>query len=355
MSQTFHDEINIFECWRILVNRKRAVLSVVLMATLGSAVISLCLPKVYRSAAVIMPMPQYQNKMSSNPLGQLGLGIGLLPASDSRVMPLLKSRTLAEHVVQHLSLMPLFFPKTPAQPVEDGANMLLQQMSFSEDKKNQTVTIAAQARSPKLAFDIATTYIEELHRFIAENTFTEAKRFRIYTERELEKNKVELLTSGKELNSFYKDGRISSVESRVDVPTNFAGLGVPPANNARDDFHQTYASLEGAKAAVEEKLGATKIIREVPQQVYLQYLVQRRELLGKMNALLTQHYEMAKMDEAKEDLAFQMIDPPTVPRTKYKPKRIFIVVSTFALSMFVAIFYAFFMEWWPGKSEKSGA
>jgi len=53
---------------------------------------------------------------------------------------------------------------------------------------------------------------------------------------------------------------------------------------------------------------------------------------------------MAKISESKEDVTFQVIDPPQVPEIRSWPKRKLIVVVSFMGSFFLAIFVVFFME-----------
>ena len=104
-------------------------------------------------------------------------------------------------------------------------------------------------------------------------------------------------------------------------------------------------AADGLAEGIGQSLGA-RPVQDVPQQVYLQYLTLRQELLGRMNALLTQQYEMAKIEESKEDLSFQVIDWARVPLRKDRPKRAQIVASAFILSAFISVLYLFFRDYW---------
>ena len=64
---------------------------------------------------------------------------------------------------------------------------------------------------------------------------------------------------------------------------------------------------------------------------------------------------MAKIDESKEDLNFQVIDWARVPVRKFKPKRSQIVMTAFVMSLFLAVFYAFFREYLQKMKEVEGA
>lgn len=112
-------------------------------------------------------------------------------------------------------------------------------------------------------------------------------------------------------------------------------------------FREQLGQLEEEKKKVGEKLAEAEnsVVHNVPSQVYLQYLTLQRELLGKVNALLTQQYEMAKIEEAREDLSFNIIDSAVAPVHPSKPKRLLIVGVAFVGGLFLSIFVAFFLEY----------
>jgi uncharacterized protein involved in exopolysaccharide biosynthesis len=70
-------------------------------------------------------------------------------------------------------------------------------------------------------------------------------------------------------------------------------------------------------------------------------------LLQKLLASLLQQYEAAKQAEIKEDIAFQVVDPPYIPDKDkpYKPKKLLVIAVGFVSGLFLGIFGAFFKEW----------
>ena len=112
--------------------------------------------------------------------------------------------------------------------------------------------------------------------------------------------------------------------------------------------HETTAQLDALvtqKSDVDKKIADARVVRNVPQQVYLSYLMLRRELLGKVNALLTSHCGMSRIDETKEDLAFQVIDKAVPPVKKYSPKRGLICIMSFMTALFLSVLLAFFRDY----------
>lgn len=371
------DEIDLIELYEILRKRVRFIFGVVFICTAISVVYSLVAPKTYRAEAVIMP---FSSGTSTGTLlaalGNLGgalggvAGIGASASPEQlQFMALLNSRTLAEKVIERFDLMKVLFEgewdkkegrwKDPKRPplLEDGVKGLLSHMEFVATKKDPTIKISAEFRDPRLAADVVNGYIDGLREFVNSNAFTVAKKNRIFIEGQLAENKKELLEVGKELNAFYKENRVSDVESMVTVPIMDTDT-TPPLDlylGPQGSREAMWSSLEERKEELKKRLENIKVVKDVPQQVYLRYLMLRQELLGKLNTLLAQQYELAKIEEAREDLAFQVIDEARVPERKYKPKRRIIVGVAFAASIFLAVFGAFFLEFIQGAKERAKA
>lgn len=380
-------EINLRDYWRVIVKWKKSIAVIVVVITLFSALISLFLPKIYKTDATIMVVGGQRSGGVAMAAAQMGLGgllggIGGGSSSSTQLLVILKSRTLAEKMIERSGLMKIFYeelwdktsqkwkvddPKDLPQ-MEDAVKNFFSQVTFSEDKKSQLLIITAQMEDPNLAAEVVNGYIKELADYINENTFTAAKRNRIFIEGQLERNKAELLESGKELTAFYGTNKISNVVPTVDVDVSMNeaesgeqttaeslerkvenltadAKGLPGIPAAFADVQKKTDELRKKTEAVAAMIKKAHVVKNIPQQVYLQYLTLRRELLGQVNALLTQQYEMAKIDEAKEDLNFQVIDWARVPGKRLKPKRRQIVMTAFAMSLFLAVFYAFFREY----------
>ncbi|MCU0822130.1 MAG: hypothetical protein MUC95_06620, partial [Spirochaetes bacterium] len=56
-------------------------------------------------------------------------------------------------------------------------------------------------------------------------------------------------------------------------------------------------------------------------------------------------YEQSKLEEAKEGIYVQVIDPAVVPDEKIKPKRAIMVIVAAVASFILSIFIVFFKEW----------
>lgn len=306
-----HDvQLGVHELWGVIRPALHRILATTIFCGLLGYAVTLLLPNRYTAEAVVMPA--VMSRASGSTLSLLGQLLGDSPIQQTRsgqMLAILNSRTLAEWVVEQGGLRkPLEqWLKRPLTK-EQAAQALLRFVVSKEDKRFSTISVKITLPDPGLAQHAVTTYLSELERFIAKNSFTQAKRNRLFVEQQVQLNKRELLEAGKELNSFYKGGHISNVESMIDVPLN------------GHDFLRD-APLGHLEHALPQ---SDMTVHDVPQQVFLQYLSLRRELLGKIATVLTQQHEGAKMEEVREELSFQVIDPPLLPQGPSSPRRLLI-------------------------------
>lgn len=66
---------------------------------------------------------------------------------------------------------------------------------------------------------------------------------------------------------------------------------------------------------------------------------------AKLQALLSEQIEKSMMAQNVDQLAYEMIDPPSVSDQWIKPKRKFIVFLAFFASLFLSLFIAIILEW----------
>ncbi|MBI2082706.1 MAG: hypothetical protein HYT76_03970 [Deltaproteobacteria bacterium] len=387
-------EISLSGYVRIALRYKKIIFGCVGFVTAASIIISLMLPKSFKALGTIYPVggKSVGSFMSSAQMGLLGFlaGAGGANTSVNQILAVLKSRALAEKVIKKHDLLKILYPQywnkkelrwkvaeNELPGTEVAINLLLTKVSFKEDRKSQLVEIESEVENPELAAKLVNIYIEELADHIRESVFSSAKRNRIFIETQLARNNRDLLESGKELSDFYGAKKISNVDAKVDVDIStqedFALLkeiGAPEIKEREEKADNStipsllagvsnaYAGIEKADELqqevkkIDEKIKNARIVSDVPQQVYLQYLTYKRELLGQVNSLLTQQYEMAKIDETKEELNFQIIDWARIPTKKDKPNRMQFVIVFFFLSLILSLTYVFLKDYAESKMGK---
>lgn len=370
------DEVNLLDYWRIMMKAKWMILAVTLLCTALAFGVTRLMPIKYKAEVTLMPI----TSSGGGGLGALASQVGSLPmmggalgdigklggGKSKELLNILKSRTLTEKIIHHFDLMKVLFAKQynpqtntffegfpaflkPVPVLEDGVSKFQKKVAKVEDeKKTGLLKISVSMKDPNLAAKVANRMVLELQDFIENNSLTVSKRNRVFLEEQLVKTRAKLLEAGKELNQFYASNKISSVVPQLDVEVG----SYQTTPKAFEEFQDEFSDLSNQIKKTEEKKEKARVT-QVPGQVYLQFLNLNRELLSKTYALLTQQYELAKIDEAKEDLAFQIIDKAEVKVRQDSPKLPINLAVGFLGGFSLAIFFAFFREYIEKLKTKS--
>jgi uncharacterized protein involved in exopolysaccharide biosynthesis len=175
------DEINLLDLFMVLVRRKRLIIGLVFLTGVASVIISLQMTNIYSSEATIAPreLEQSTGKSLTGALGGLGglvaSEFGLGGGSDAdKIEVLLKSRRLAELVVEKHNLLPLLFDKkwdakkrawkeNPAPTVQDAYKLIKDGLlKVTRDRKTDIITASIQHKDPEFAKSMMQYYLTEL-------------------------------------------------------------------------------------------------------------------------------------------------------------------------------------------------
>jgi len=375
------DEINLLDYWRIVMKRWKIIAGIFVISVVTAAIISLLMTPIYQAKATLMPVESSGGRLSGalQNLGSLpfvGGMAGIGGASATKLVAVLKSRTLAEDVIHALNLTRIFFKDKKDKPpsLEDAVESLTDITKIADDKKGGVISISVEYKDPKIAADIANHYTTVLQKFINENTLSMAKRNRIFIEDQLEKVKRELKEAEEAMKSFQTDKKIVAIDAQTEaairvladlkaqitarevqmgVMKQFSTAANPDVLRIKDELRELRKQL----TMVESKRGnpetmALPSLSDAPA-LGLQYIRLKRESLiqEKVFELLTQQYEMARIEEAKEDITFQVIDRAIPSEKRIKPKRRQMVMLAGAVSLFAGVFLVFFLEYAANLKE----
>ncbi|MBW1692063.1 MAG: hypothetical protein JRJ70_15210 [Deltaproteobacteria bacterium] len=368
------DEINLLDYWRVIRKRWKIIGVIFFTAVVVAAVVSLLMTPIYQAKATLMPIESSGSQVSAalRSLGNLPFVGGMVPggASGDKMIAVLKSRTVAEDVIHTLDLINVLFEEPdPEEPptLQDTVRALSGMTEITDDKKG-LISIAVEHKDPQLVADIANQYTGALQRFLSENALSMAKRNRMFIEGQLEKVKDEMQEAEEALKCFQTNKKIVAMDAQTEasikalaelkaqitakevelgVLKQFATSNNPDVIRIKDELRELKKQL-----AMLEKKGsnpepdAFPSLSEAPE-LGLQYIRLKRDAVTqqKVFELLTQQYEMAKIEEAKEDIAFQVIDPAIPPEKRIKPKRRLNVMLAGIVSLFAGIFLVFFLEY----------
>ncbi len=369
------DEIDLYELWLVLKKRKKIVLSITFIFTLLAVLYCFLASPVYRTEASVYPLGGSKTGGLSSLLSALPISLPVGGQSGLTVEAVLESRTLKERVIKDLNLLPKLFPdkwdsKNHRWKVEgdekpptilDGVKKLDKLISVSTDKKTGILTLTVDFKNdPEMAYKIAETSLIEARKILNEKSFSLAKRYRIYIGKQLALAEEKL----RQVEEIYRDfisGKIKKVPLVFGSDSKEYGelYGKLIAKRKKLELlkeskasPEEVAKLESEVKKIKQRLNTLRSSKSnfvsLPDyQLNLQKLQAQMDIAEALFETLVKEYEMAKAQEMKEQISFQVIDPPYVPDKDkpYKPKKVLIVAVGLISGLFLGIFAAFFKEW----------
>ena len=336
----------------------------------------------YRATTTMLPLESSGSQVSAalRNLTSLPFVGGMVPgiggASADKLVAVLESRTVAEDVIETLDLIKALFEGDHDEPptLQDAARLLSSITQITNDKKG-LISVSVEHKDPKLAADIANQYTLALQDFLKENALSMAKRNRIFIENQLDTVKEELREAEEAMKRFQTSKKIVAMDAqteaaikamadlRAQITAREVQLGVmkqfstasnPDVLRLEDELRELKKQVNILESkGPNPETNAWPSLSEAPT-IGLEYIRLKRKALTqeKVFELLTQQYEIAKIDEAKEDVTFQVIDRAIPPEKRIKPKRKLNVMLAGIVSFFVGIFLVFFLEYMENLKQR---
>jgi capsule polysaccharide export protein KpsE/RkpR len=364
---------------RLLWDRRRSLLKASAIALLVSTLVAFLIPKSFTSVTQLMP-PDAQSSgmammaaMAAKSVGGLaGMAGDLLglKSSGALFIGVLRSQTAQDRLIQEFGLQKVYglYGKTS---ITDARTKLDENTSISEDRKSGIISISVTDHDPKRATAIANGYVDQLNSLVAQLSTSAAHRERMFLEERLKAAKSDLDDAGNQLAQFSSKNNTLDIQQEgkamLDAAGTIAGQMIA-AQSELEGLRQIYTDnnprVRSLNARVGElrkqldKLGGTPAdaakganssadvsngmpyptIRSLPLlgAKYADYY-RRAKIQETVFELLTEQYELAKVEEAKETPSVKVLDPAQVPEKKSFPPRLLIMfLGTFlVLSMSV--------------------
>lgn len=359
---------DLLELLLVLAKFRKMIASLTLGVALVAAVTVFSLPKTYTGTASILPPQQPQSSAITQLMsGQLGALASLAGASlgarknSELYVSMLKSRSVADKLINRFKLMQVYDEKLMAEARED-----LEDATRILAGKDGMISIEVDDRDPQRAAALANAYVEELTALTQSLAVTEASRRRLFFENQLklvrdDLGKAELAlkqtqeSTGLIQLSGQAEAIIASIaklkaqivakEVEIGAIRSFATARNPELVIARNELAGMKEQL--AKA---EKTNAADGSALVPSgnipAAGLEYVRRLREVKYQeaVFELMAKQYEIAKVDEAKDHALIQQLDQAEAPERKSAPKRLLIILLSTLTAAMVAVVVALVRE-----------
>jgi uncharacterized protein involved in exopolysaccharide biosynthesis len=335
-----------------------------------SVAVAFIIPVRYKSTAKLVAGENAGSSSSLSGLlnksgGGSGLGLGLDPASllglktpGAFYVEVLKSRTVQERLVEKFDLRTHYSKKY----YQDARKKLDRMTDIEEEKKSGIITLSVVDWDPRFAAALAGSYIEEMNRVAADLNTSAAHREREFLEERLKSAKQDLDRASLQLSEFSSKHTMMDVQQQgramMDAAARLQGELIGSESELKG-LEQIYSednvrvrSLKARIAELQSQLHKMvgnyttpdgmsdnvtdtgyPSLRTLPALGYrYQDLYRQARTQESIYDFLTQQYELARVEEAKELPVVRVMDEPNVPEKKNSPIRSLIV----GLSVFTA-------------------
>jgi uncharacterized protein involved in exopolysaccharide biosynthesis len=360
----------------LLWEHRRLLGSVTAIAMVLSLGIAFAIPKRYKATASIMPPDQQGSGATllaalagrSGGLGSLGgLAGDLLGGHPTTALyvSLLESGTVSGHLIDKFQLQRVYHARYRFTTAKRLAHLT----SITDDKKSGVITITVEDTDRVRARDMAQAYLDELNNLLMRTSTSSAHQERIFIENRLHSVGADLEQAQLALSEF------SSNNSTIDIKEQTRGLvdagarvqgellvaqsGLQSLRQVYGDGNIRVRETEARIATLQHDLkdmtgtsaplavddgnvdhgrpdadGQGELyppLRQIPRlAVPYADLYRRVRVQETVFELLTQQYEMARIEEAKDIPVVNVIDPPGVPEKKsFPPRTLLTLLLTF--------------------------
>jgi tyrosine-protein kinase Etk/Wzc len=373
-------EIDLLRHFEAIVDRRWFIIGCVFVTALVAAGISLLIPLRFTATTTILPTEDSGGGsglgalLADNPIASFAMG-GMGGSSTELFVELLSTRTVLDGVIDDLNLMALW--EMDKKQIARARLSGLVQVSASD---GGIISLSAEAGTPELAARIANTMIEHLDKINREKNITKATNTRRFIERRLVQSKRDLHEAEENMLAFQNRYGTIAIEEQTRAVIEAAALlkaelttRTIERNVLRKSIDSSHPKIKDLQAEIDE---LENQLQEMDQGDWTQgalsdstsVFARGRDGTGNLyppisaipslavetfrhyrdvkvqNAifeLVTQQYETAKIQEARDTPTLHVLDEAVPPELKSWPLRAYIVIACAMLAFVFSLFFIF--------------
>jgi capsule polysaccharide export protein KpsE/RkpR len=355
-------------------------------------VMALLIPKQFESTVRLMP-PDSQSgsglgtmltaisSMKTEGMGGLGSLAGSLlgaKTSGDLFVGILGSRTVQDRLVDGFELKKVYRLRWSI----DARKKLQSNTLVSENHKSGIISITVTDRDPHRAAAIAKAYVDALNGLVVELSTSGAHRERVFLEGRLKTVQQELESAEKDFSQFASKNMAIDIKEQGKAMVEAAAVlqgQLIAAESEMEGLRQIYTNNNVRVRTLEaritelkqqlEKMGGKGEDTNNPTSAPTDSLypsIKKLPLLGVSYAdmyrrtkvqeavfeVLTQEYELAKVQEVREIPSVKVLDPADVPERKsFPPRSLIVMVGTFLSFVFGVSWIVLHAHWQHMESD----
>lgn len=332
-----------------LARHWRLVASCIALGTLSGASYAATAPKWYSATLTVVPAQRSQDSAAMSLAAKIPIALDTFQTDVQRIQAVLVSASVADAVIDKFGLDARYETShrehTRAELAEHCVSLV--------DRKSGLVSLTCEDKDPAQAMAMAEYFGEVGNRVFGRVTVSSAREERAFLEQQVVKARHDVDEASKKLREFQEQhkiidlpeqskavisamaqikGEIVSKQIELSYLSGFSGRG----ESSVQQLQQQIAVMDGKLQQLEQAQHAGPgsaagsastdnffpTAMNVPQLRFeLEQLMREQKIEETVFGLMTQRFEMARVDEARDTSTFQILDHPTLPTYRTRPSR----------------------------------
>lgn len=356
---------------------RRRVAAVIAAFVVAGVLYALLAPRWYRSVVTVVPNKPQKSGISGLLGGDLGglaagLDLGGGAADVSRIAAVLQSVAVSDAVIEKFDLRARYRKKHQ----ETARDALWDHCSVKILAKPGLVQLSCEDKDPRFVKEMLTFFAEHGNQVFQRVSVGSASEEARFLERRVAELRQQAEQTAARMREFQERHQIVDIDTQSKaVVSALAAVNAQRITKQMElDFARSFASqdeattqqLESELAVMERKLrdlersrgapgtpaakqgagssrGVFPAALDVPKlRAEFEGLYRDRKVSEALLVFAQERLESAKASEARDVSTFQVLDPPTLPTRKSRPKGAIVVLSFALLGLALSVVW----EWW---------
>ena len=344
--------------------------TILLCAAIGSgtaAVYALNSPDWYSARIALVPLePTQDGGAKARPAA----GTDALLIAAQRIQAVLSSTSVADEVIAKFKLEARY-----AVPNRDAAREeLWKHCGTSIDRRSGIVSLRCEDQEPRVAMEMAAYFGEVGNRVFGRVSASSAREERKFLEAQVAKVRTDVDEASRKLRDFQRAHKIIDLpeQSRAVISAMAALKGEILSKQLELSYQASFAAdSESSVRQLRRQIGIlSRKLRQleaanttapsdffpaatsVPDMRFeLEQLAREQKIQETLFFVLTQRYETAKVDEARDTSSFSVLDHPTQPANPSRPLRMKTALLGSFFGLVAACLWIVLSAWWRRQAS----
>jgi tyrosine-protein kinase Etk/Wzc len=346
-----------FDALGTLRNKWRFVLAAGLFGLAFGIVYGFVAPEWYEAQLAVVPSEKKNESSAMSFAAKLPIALDAMSIDVQRIQAVLNSHSVTDEVIEKFDLQKRYGTKFREQTRE----VLWKHCSTGVDRRSSVVTLTCEDRDPRMAMEIAAYFGDVGNKVFGRISASTAREERRFLETQVVKARADVDEASRKLREFQElhkiidlpeqskatiaamaslQGELLSKQLELSYLTRFSASGEASVvqlqqqiaimdRKLRDLEQATTPTVQQGvgtgSGSASSRVGGSEFFPSalnVPGLRFeLEQLLRQQKIQETIFFLMMQRFEMAKIDEARDTSTFQILDYPTLPESRSRPRR----------------------------------